>query len=118
MYIVTPHLNRLIETVLMSGHNVCFYAAIRKIIPVTPYLKHWLYLIDEGSETLLFKKTFHMTFLLPVFEITNLSLVDKVCHIHTCHLKKEKEETVMLLSVIKDKYSLLYRTYPQSLLVL
>ena len=24
-YIVTPHLNRLGETVHMRGHNVCFY---------------------------------------------------------------------------------------------
>ena len=23
-YVVTPHLNRLVETVQMGGHNVCF----------------------------------------------------------------------------------------------
>ena len=32
-YDVTPHLNRLIETVQMRGHNICFYAELTKIIP-------------------------------------------------------------------------------------
>ena len=32
-YIVTPHLNRLVETVQMRGHNVCFYEELIKIIP-------------------------------------------------------------------------------------
>ena len=32
-YVVTPHLNRLIETVQMRGHNICFYAELIKIIP-------------------------------------------------------------------------------------
>ena len=32
-YIVTPHLNRLFETVQMRGHNICFYAELTKIIP-------------------------------------------------------------------------------------
>ena len=32
-YVVTPHLNGLIETVQMRGHNICFYAAVTKIIP-------------------------------------------------------------------------------------
>ena len=31
-YIVTPHLNRLDETVKMKGHNVCFYVEVTKII--------------------------------------------------------------------------------------
>ena len=31
-YIVTPHQNRLSETVLMRGHNICFRQEIRKII--------------------------------------------------------------------------------------
>ena len=31
-YVVTPHLNRLVETVQLSGYNVCFYAEL-KIIP-------------------------------------------------------------------------------------
>ena len=30
---MTPHLNRLIETVQMKGHNICFYAELTKIIP-------------------------------------------------------------------------------------
>ena len=32
-YVVTPHLNRLVETVQMRGHNICFYAELTKIIP-------------------------------------------------------------------------------------
>ena len=32
-YVVTPHLNRLMETVQMRGHNICFNAEITKIIP-------------------------------------------------------------------------------------
>ena len=32
-YVVTPHLNRLIETVQMRGHNICFYVESTKIIP-------------------------------------------------------------------------------------
>ena len=32
-YVVTPHLNRLNETVQMRGHNICFYAELTKIIP-------------------------------------------------------------------------------------
>ena len=31
-YVVTPHLNRLIETVQMMGHNICFYTELTKII--------------------------------------------------------------------------------------
>ena len=31
-YVVTPHLNRLAETVQMRGHNICFNGKIRKII--------------------------------------------------------------------------------------
>ena len=36
LYVVTPHLNRLDETVQMRGHNICFYAELTKIIPNTP----------------------------------------------------------------------------------
>ena len=32
-YVVTPHLNRLDETVQMRGHNIWFQWEIRKIIP-------------------------------------------------------------------------------------
>ena len=32
-YVVTPHLNRLDETVQMMGHNICLQREIRKIIP-------------------------------------------------------------------------------------
>ena len=32
-YVVTPHLNRLIETVQMKCHNICLYAELTKIIP-------------------------------------------------------------------------------------
>ena len=27
------HLNRLVKTVQMRGHNICFYAELTKIIP-------------------------------------------------------------------------------------
>ena len=32
-YVMTPHLNCLIESVQMRGHNKLFYAALTKIIP-------------------------------------------------------------------------------------
>ena len=32
-YGVTPHLNRLEETIQMRGHNICLYAELTKIIP-------------------------------------------------------------------------------------
>ena len=32
-YVVTLHLNRLVETVQMKGHNIWFALEIRKIIP-------------------------------------------------------------------------------------
>ena len=32
-YVVTPHLNRLVETVQIRGHNICFCAELTKIIP-------------------------------------------------------------------------------------
>ena len=32
-YVVTPHQNRLVETVQMRGHNVCFCAELTKFIP-------------------------------------------------------------------------------------
>ena len=28
---MTPHLNRLVETVQMRGHNICFYAELKNI---------------------------------------------------------------------------------------
>ena len=33
-YVVTPHLNRLNETIQMRGHNICLYAELTKIIPL------------------------------------------------------------------------------------
>ena len=33
VYVVTPHLNRLIEMVQLRGHNIRFYAELTKIIP-------------------------------------------------------------------------------------
>ena len=29
--VVTTHLNRLVETVQMRGHNICFYAELTKM---------------------------------------------------------------------------------------
>ena len=34
--VVTPHLNRLVETVQIRGHNIWFQREIRKIIPQLP----------------------------------------------------------------------------------
>ena len=31
-YVVPPHLNCLVETVQMRGHNICFYAELTKIV--------------------------------------------------------------------------------------
>ena len=45
---MTPHLNRLDETVLMVGHKIRFYGEILLIIPVTPS-----YLIDKHNISLL-----------------------------------------------------------------
>ena len=33
-YVVTPHLNCLIEMVQRMGHNICFCAELSKIIPI------------------------------------------------------------------------------------
>ena len=32
-YVVTPHLNHLIEMLQMGVHNICFYADLIKVIP-------------------------------------------------------------------------------------
>ena len=31
-YVVTPHLNHLVDMVQMMGHNICFYAELTNII--------------------------------------------------------------------------------------
>ena len=33
IYVLTPHLNRLVKTVQMRGHNIHFHAELTKIIP-------------------------------------------------------------------------------------
>ena len=46
LYVMTPHLNHLDETVQMRDHNMCFYAELTKIIPNYMYHKlHVLFLI-------------------------------------------------------------------------
>ena len=35
---MTPHLNRLVETVQMRGHNICLYSELTKIIPTYPQI--------------------------------------------------------------------------------
>ena len=45
-YVVTPHQNRRVETVLMMGHNIGFKGVIRKIIP-----KLSLYPFSSGALT-------------------------------------------------------------------
>ena len=39
-YVMTPHLNCLIETVQMRGHNVCFFEDLIKIIPYYHQILH------------------------------------------------------------------------------
>ena len=36
-YVVTPHKNRLVETVLMKGHNICFMEKFGKLPLNYPY---------------------------------------------------------------------------------
>ena len=50
-YIVTPHKNRLGETVLMRGHNICFNEEILKIIPKLSLLL--LLIWSSGTEAVL-----------------------------------------------------------------
>ena len=33
LYVVTSHLNCLVETVQMRGHNICFFVELTEIIP-------------------------------------------------------------------------------------
>ena len=49
-YVVTPHLNRLVETVRMMGQNIRFKRVIRKIspnYPFYPFLSGALYIMTE-----------------------------------------------------------------------
>ena len=41
-YVVTPHLNRLYETVQLKGHNICFNG---KLVKIFPHYHHILCLI-------------------------------------------------------------------------
>ena len=50
IYVVTPHLNRLVETVLMRGHNICFHEEIWIIIPKLSLLPLLIWTTD-GSDT-------------------------------------------------------------------
>ena len=43
LYVVTPHLNPLVETVLLRGHDICFYAEFTKIIPNYPQILPLMY---------------------------------------------------------------------------
>ena len=44
-YVVTPHLNRLDETVQMRGHDIRFYAELTKTFPkyhqILPLISDW-----------------------------------------------------------------------------
>ena len=54
---MTPHLNRLVETVQMRGHNIWFRAELTKIIPnyrlIFPLIKKSA--LVKSSESLLVK---------------------------------------------------------------
>ena len=50
-YVVTPNQNRLLKTVQMRGHNICFYAEFYKnfpkLSPNTPsYVELWAFFSD------------------------------------------------------------------------
>ena len=53
-YVVTPHLNCLVETVQMRGHNIWLYAELTKIVPnyhqILPLIKssvcYWCFMIE------------------------------------------------------------------------
>ena len=56
---MTPHLNRLVETVQMRGHNICFYTEVTKIISnyhqILPYLElchHRIFTAPDKKEYL------------------------------------------------------------------
>ena len=43
-YVVTPHKNRLDETVLMMGHKICFYGEIKLIITKSSQLPRLIWI--------------------------------------------------------------------------
>ena len=49
VYVVTPHRNRLVETVPMKGHNICLYAELIKLSLII--IKYsFLFRALEGSQ--------------------------------------------------------------------
>ena len=61
-YVVTPHLNRLIKTVQMRCHNICFYAELSKLIPNYQQILSLIYSSDYPNKdalTLKFTKHHH-----------------------------------------------------------
>ena len=57
-YVVTPHLNRLDETVLMMGHNIRFKGVICKIIPKLSLLPLLIWSPDARPVLMIFGKNF------------------------------------------------------------
>ena len=56
---MTPHLNRLVETVQMRGHNICFSAELTEIIPNYPQILPLIYSSshhDQGNYDQLIQK--------------------------------------------------------------
>ena len=51
-YVVTPHYNRLDETVLMMAHKICFNGEIGLIIPKLSLLPLLIWSIESGMQTL------------------------------------------------------------------
>ena len=52
-YVVTPQLNRLVETVQMRGQNICFYVEFTKIIP---YYRQTFSLISSSDDDIMHGK--------------------------------------------------------------
>ena len=75
---MTPHLNRLVETVQLSGHDICFYAELTKIIPNYPKI---LLLIWSSVFTIFVKP-----FCGELDILTNFNLVYlRVCIVSVCN---------------------------------
>ena len=87
-YVVTPHYNRLDETVLMMGHKICFYGEIWLIISELSLLPLLIWSTDikfvncTNSYTI-----FSLWFVFPVSEMVILFVNQKGAESITRHCK-------------------------------
>ena len=69
---MTPHLNRLVETVQKRGHHLCFYAELIKIIPNYPQI---LPLIKSSEKHLKSSQNYHQAPFKHYYETQNKKIV-------------------------------------------